>query len=222
MSWSRDCKHFFCFSPRAESKLSKRSGETTHRARASKTIETPIPLPCRWRSCTRFYAENQNFCLEKKKATRMSVLCNVAGCRYASTHLTCAHRCGTCGAYGHGQMECGDARKVTRLASLPSVASIATPCGVPACTYPWSHTSDAHHCAACGFRGPGCTCRRARSSILTKQCPLCKQTSAVDTAHGIFTGADCVVCLESGPVVIFSGCRHAAVCARCIPQLTDA
>ena len=158
----------------------------------------------------------------KKKVTHMSILCNVAKCRYASTHLTCAHLCGTCGAYGHGQMECGDARKVARLASLYSVSSVVTPCGVPGCTYPSSHTSDAHHCTACGIRGPGCTCCSVRSSTTSRQCPLCKKTSAVDTAHSIFTGADCVVCLESGPVVMFSGCRHAAVCAKCIPQLEPA
>ena len=34
--------------------------------------------------------------------------CKVNYCRFADKHTTFGHRCGKCGKYGHGQMECGD------------------------------------------------------------------------------------------------------------------
>ena len=32
--------------------------------------------------------------------------CQVAQCRYADTHITSYHKCGNCGEYGHGRVEC--------------------------------------------------------------------------------------------------------------------
>ena len=34
--------------------------------------------------------------------------CKVNYCRYPDKHTTFGHRCGKCGGYGHGQMECGN------------------------------------------------------------------------------------------------------------------
>ena len=33
--------------------------------------------------------------------------CKVKNCRYPDTHVTIGHKCGKCGGFGHGQMECG-------------------------------------------------------------------------------------------------------------------
>ena len=146
--------------------------------------------------------------------------CTVKYCRFPESHLTCAHRCGKCGKYGHGQMECGREPDLRRLAlASDRVVAVATPCTVPDCPYSWSHTVDAHHCSVCGARGDGCQCIKTLDSILFKQCPLCRISSDVDVNRVIFTGADCTVCLNSGPVVLFSGCRHAAVCASCVRLL---
>lgn len=146
--------------------------------------------------------------------------CGVRGCRYPATHLTCAHRCGTCGTYGHGQMECARVRDISRLAALSNgPVAVQDPCTVPGCAYPWSHTLEAHHCSACGTRGGSCQCRQTLDAFLFKQCPLCKISSDVDMNHCIFTGADCTVCFESGPLVLFSGCRHAVICASCVRLL---
>lgn len=41
--------------------------------------------------------------------------CNVTYCRFAHTHTTRGHRCGTCGKFGHGQTECGDHAKIANL-----------------------------------------------------------------------------------------------------------
>lgn len=140
--------------------------------------------------------------------------CRVAHCRFPATHLSVAHRCGTCGAYGHGQIECarGDVRPVPDV-----VTSVATPCDVTGCERPWSHTKEAHHCAHCGARG-GCGC----PTTCRVACPLCKvEDPAVDASCVVYTGSDCVVCLESGPCVIFGACRHAVVCAACVRRLAS-
>jgi len=34
--------------------------------------------------------------------------CKVKECRFSNTHTTLGHQCGTCGEFGHGQIECGN------------------------------------------------------------------------------------------------------------------
>ncbi len=41
----------------------------------------------------------------------------------------------------------------------------------------------------------------------------------VDVSKTVFTGADCTVCFESKPCVVFERCRHANVCADCAAHL---
>lgn len=36
----------------------------------------------------------------------LSMQCIVHGCRYASRHDTLDHKCGSCGKFGHGRVEC--------------------------------------------------------------------------------------------------------------------
>ena len=149
--------------------------------------------------------------------------CAVAGCRYPGSHLTVAHRCGTCNMYGHGQMECGKLNGLRNLARrIPAhITSVSAPCTVPDCVNTWSHTTEAHHCSACGSRGTThtSTCPRNTLPLITRTCPSCKVTSSVDRNTRIFTGMDCIVCMESGPVVLFSSCKHANVCAVCVERL---
>lgn len=149
--------------------------------------------------------------------------CSVNGCRYPYSHLTIAHRCGVCNMYGHGQTECGKLNKLRDLVRrIPShVTSVATPCTVPNCGNTWSHTTEAHHCSACGSRGTAhlINCPRDVLPLITRTCPSCKVTSSVDRNTRIFTGMDCIVCMESGPVVLFASCKHANVCAECVGRL---
>jgi hypothetical protein len=144
--------------------------------------------------------------------------CFASGCRFADTHITGAHRCGTCGLLGHGQVECGDPgrmlilSRVGRLVQLP----LATQCAVASCRMPWTHTTAAHHCATCGQRGGGCGCG---ADVLRRQCPSCRRFSDVDIEAPLYTGGECIVCAESKPVVMFADCRHANVCADCVRLL---
>ena len=35
-------------------------------------------------------------------------ICKAINCRFKTTHITAGHKCGKCGKYGHGQVECGN------------------------------------------------------------------------------------------------------------------
>ena len=193
----------------------------------------------------------------------MATYCKVAGCRFSQFHTTIAHRCGTCHQYGHGQMECNNIEKKNQLTmyindQMPSYRW----CSYTNCTYPWSHSSESHHCYICGIRSnhSALNCQQNQQQYLeqthqewdylsdisgssivnslvgaatkseevvtidtsilqNKTCPMCVQTSDVDINMKIFTDAKCVICIESGPKVIFSGCKHAIICDKCILHL---
>ena len=86
-----------------------------------------------------------------------------------------------------------------------------------------THSADAHHCAACGRRGRGCACpRRPPAGGLPRRCPTCRAESAVDVGATVFTGAECAVCADVAPAVVFPACRHATVCAACVARLAPA
>ena len=148
--------------------------------------------------------------------------CRVKGCRFAYTHATRGHRCGRCYAYGHGVRECGDVAARAALRSYWDEGADA-PCTVPGCPAPRTHTAEAHYCARCAVRGPACHCAPPRTVssvvLLQRTCPLCKVESDVDASAPIFTGADCVVCLDPGPCVLFPSCNHAVVCGTCAERL---
>lgn len=82
--------------------------------------------------------------------------CRVRGCRFPDTHLTRAHVCGICKQRGHGQMEHDSPEWIEILegwAGSEPPLPVDVRCTVPNCREPWSHTSMAHHCDGCGFRG---------------------------------------------------------------------
>ena len=145
--------------------------------------------------------------------------CRVAKCRYAYTHVTMGHKCGTCGAFGHGQLECGND---ARIASLQRFLydTVDVWCTAPGCAQRATHTTGAHHCAQCQMRADACTCTAASSSVRRVTCPLCRVDTDVDLdATTVFTGASCAVCFESAPCVVFQACHHAVVCRECANRL---
>ena len=80
--------------------------------------------------------------------------CIVQGCRFPSTHLTKSHKCGKCGRFGHGQIECHNSFMIEQLKSnsvtikLPHVSY----CTSLTCPCPWTHTSESHYCSQCQDR----------------------------------------------------------------------
>ena len=89
--------------------------------------------------------------------------CIVYNCRFPDTHTTSAHKCGKCGKFGHGQMECGDQMKIDQLKSksigirFPSYLR----CTSMLCPCPWTHSDPAHYCVQCGERHLESKCPRA-------------------------------------------------------------
>lgn len=124
--------------------------------------------------------------------------------------------------FGHGQVECRD--EGAKRALLPwydDAMPEASRCSVPGCASAWSHAREAHHCFSCGERGGWCGCSSASvgEGRRRRTCPVCKEEGPVDLKVTLFTGADCLVCYEPGPCVVFGACRHAVVCAACAERL---
>lgn len=79
--------------------------------------------------------------------------CRVRNCRHPTTHTTVAHRCGTCGQFGHGQMECQNIPLREGLVRFHGERiNFLRRCTVPNCPHPDTHSSSAHHCTKCGRR----------------------------------------------------------------------
>lgn len=161
--------------------------------------------------------------------------CRVKGCRYRATHVTMGHRCGRCGGFGHGLLECGRRDQVAALVRLYGRDVILVRCTARDCPAPQTHSFEAHVCAACDRRGPECACvpstllpttpattPHAAAEVVRACCPTCRTAcAAVDLTRTVFTGAECVVCTETAPAVVFPTCRHATVCAACVRRLAD-
>ena len=175
--------------------------------------------------------------------------CKVKGCRFSNFHTTLAHRCGTCFQYGHGQIECNNIMAKNNLKQfIEDELPNSKWCAFENCIYPWSHSNESHHCYMCGKRGshsakqcylnPGSESNQqflegaaskneevindvggGMSNIINKICPMCMNASDVDLNLKIFTDSPCGVCIESNPKIIFSGCKHANVCYKCVHQL---
>ena len=162
-------------------------------------------------------------CVLHRRTTHTKMLCNVKRCRFPTSHVTSGHRCGTCDTYGHGQMECGHAHQCIALAMNNHNRSAMPPerqCTIDGCVTAWTHETEAHHCTVCGSRGEGsCTCVRVERQVV-RTCPHCKEVGNVDLAFRLFTGGDCTICMESGPMMVFDACHHANVCKDCVLKLT--
>jgi hypothetical protein len=79
--------------------------------------------------------------------------CDVRGCRFAGSHVTNHHRCGTCGESGHGQIECGDPNALQNLRNQHIENQVLPQhiwCNLDGCDSRMFHTTRAHHCPNCG------------------------------------------------------------------------
>ena len=143
-------------------------------------------------------------------------LCKVHGCRFPQSHVTAGHRCGTCNAYGHGQLECGRGDLQLELSFVDDRMPIGRCCTVENCVTSDTHSTAAHHCDACGTRG-GCQCRSL--CLILVKCPTGRTHNMVDVEQVVFTDATCCVCMDSAALVVFPLCRHATVCRGCVRSL---
>jgi hypothetical protein len=140
--------------------------------------------------------------------------CRVKCCRFKDSHVTRAHKCGTCGEFGHGQLECNNSAAITALSEHWNERLDSNHCDVALCPTPNTHTSAGHFCKDCNKRG-GCNC------ALKKVCPTCKETSEIDPKLIFYTGGDCIICMEPTPMILFGKCAHVNVCLECALKLNS-
>ena len=77
--------------------------------------------------------------------------CQVKHCRFPYSHTTAGHRCGICGKFGHGQIECNNPGLRAKLQQFnkDKLQCVSDYCHHEGCRHPWSHKSIAHHCGYC-------------------------------------------------------------------------
>jgi hypothetical protein len=137
--------------------------------------------------------------------------CKVKFCRYAHTHVTAGHRCGSCKRFGHGQIECGKMEQNELQNSLNDRLPNNIRCTRPQCSFSLLHTTDAHQCYFCKNWGDNCVC-------VFKKCPTCMSVGSIES-FDIFTSSECIICIELRPVVVFKRCKHANICRECFNKL---
>ena len=82
------------------------------------------------------------------------LFCKAKGCNFARTHATVDHKCGKCGKFGHGKVECASQYKQDMLllyhddAMPPSLW-----CTADGCNKNMYHMIDSHYCNMCNIRG---------------------------------------------------------------------
>jgi hypothetical protein len=81
-------------------------------------------------------------------------VCKAEGCKFPDTHVTSGHKCGNCGEFCHGLLECGDQLKLNELAPF-LYDVVQTPCTVKGCIQSHSHTTQGHKCRQCHKHGHG-------------------------------------------------------------------
>ena len=76
--------------------------------------------------------------------------CKVNGCRYAGFHTTRDHQCGTCKGFGHGQIECDNDSRLSRLDQyLNEEMPQDKWCQFDYCENRKYHTTQSHYCKFC-------------------------------------------------------------------------
>jgi hypothetical protein len=82
-----------------------------------------------------------------------NVHCNVNGCRFNMLHVTYNHKCGNCGEFGHGQIECGNHNQIEVLRQYQhDIMPNNKWCNNIYCMNRDTHTSEAHICTKCSNR----------------------------------------------------------------------
>ena len=175
--------------------------------------------------------------------------CRVQGCRFPQSHVAFAHRCGKCNRFGHGEMECGNQRKINYLKTISINDKLDNNyCDLQDCNYRWSHQSSAHHCNKCGERAHSITnCPKripthptifdrweddsnylsGNTSINTNQpskkyiieCPKCRTSNESDSIKKVYADAECCICREKDAEVLLETCRHVCICEDCCNKL---
>ncbi|VVU94614.1 hypothetical protein CPAV1605_339 [seawater metagenome] len=159
----------------------------------------------------------------------VSNTCSVNNCRFPKTHVTLGHLCGKCKKYGHGQMECGDQKKIDELKNASQYDRIEpeTYCKIPQCNSRLFHTTSAHHCKICfGNHSEGLHNLLTNNIISTDyivKCPICRTKNKVLEKQKLISGITekCSICLTNNVQIYFPKCGHVCVCNDCCKKLEN-
>ncbi len=147
--------------------------------------------------------------------------CKVAYCQYGSTHVTKGHKCGRCGKYGHGQVECLEPWRMSLLQRYEDdIIFNDRICTVDDCLYKQYHTTLAHHCPKCGKREAHTASDCGHPITYNVKCPLCRTDNTVTNPTKIEGLTDqCVICMDENVQILFGNCNHRCVCMKCLQKL---
>lgn len=146
--------------------------------------------------------------------------CKVNECRYRLTHVTKGHKCGRCGMFGHGLLECLSWEQKENLKQYHNeVLEIEKRCTVDKCDSKLYHTKEAHTCYLCNMRDAHSidTCSRR---VFNVKCPICREDNIITNSKRIFGLTDkCCVCIENNVEILFPTCYHCCICIQCLRKM---
>ena len=135
--------------------------------------------------------------------------CKVNHCRFANSHTTAAHKCGTCGEYGHGQIECkNNALKKYLEQFMNDQMPIEKQCTLSPCNHKWSHSNIAHHCKKCNKNGHSISDCPLNEIFYEINCPLCMKMNKIPSNQKKIYGLEdkCKVCKDNEVNVFLPDC----------------
>lgn len=166
--------------------------------------------------------------------------CRVTQCRFKGSHTWQDHKCGTCGKYGHGQMECGVKNLVNDIIKYGSNDMIKKElwCKSINCARKKFHTSSSHLCEHCiktksinkcyhttqDCDDPNHPLKSIDNKTYTHNiiCPLCLTDNKVnkDKMEPIY-GLDskCQICVTNNVNYLLDKCKHCIMCLDCAKQI---
>ena len=147
----------------------------------------------------------------------MNKYCHVNGCNYPLQHVTYGHKCGNCGKYGHGRMECN---KPNLIKNLYKYGDYILPknkrCRIYNCKKKWSHTTETHICETCNNIGK-CNCDNTNLKFL---CIICRKENIIKNNQIKIYNSDnkCLICLENNVEIYQPNCGHLCYCIDCFEK----
>jgi len=157
--------------------------------------------------------------------------CKVTQCRFAHSHCTRDHVCGTCLAKGHGEIECHHpGRRAFLLQFHNETLPPGKHCTVSDCISKEYHSADAHHCSICKIRTQHASaeCPQAQQQIQNTNtnimyhvsCPICRSDNTITNPKKILGLSDqCCICMSNNVEILFPNCYHVCVCLDCLKNL---
>ena len=137
--------------------------------------------------------------------------CKVAECRYPYGHVTKGHKCGSCGLFGHGQIECNNDYLKSKLMEFNDILPNNKKCKIKSCKYSLFHTTEGHYCITCKNFGHDC------NDYYYVECPICRMDNKfMDEPQKVFgISNQCPVCVTNNIDMVFPICGHACICRKC-------